>query len=201
MKYYCTRLILILPFIFLSQCKPGILPTEVPTEIEKTIEIEPSEDYLLVDTKKEILSIRRNGNAIAEFQNIAFGSSGAGIKLKRGDNITPLGKFSIGWITEQTRFKLFIGLNYPTLDYAERGLSQGIIKQKDFDQIRLALDQGKIPPQNTALGGLIGIHGLGKANFKIHQLVNWTSGCIALDNKQIENLHHLVHPKMTVIIR
>ena len=203
MKHCFARLILSIPLIFFSQCKSGILPTEVP-KTEKTIESEPgepSETYILVDTEKEILSIRQNGSNVAEFHNIAFGSSGVGIKQKKGDNITPLGKFSIGWITEQSHFKLFIGLNYPTLDYAERGLSQKIIKKKDFDHIRLALEQGKIPPQNTALGGLIGIHGLGKASLKIHKLANWTSGCIALDNKQIENLRRLVHPKMTVIIR
>lgn len=200
MKYYYVRFIFLIPFIFLSQCKPSVLPTEVP-KAERISEITEAGDYLLVDTKKEILSVRRNGNTVAEFQNIAFGSSGAGIKQKRGDDITPLGKFSIGWINEQSRFKLFIGLNYPSLDYAERGLSQKIIKQKDFDRIRLALEQGKIPPQDTALGGQIGIHGLGKANLKIHQLVNWTNGCIALDNKQMKELKTFVHLKMLVIIR
>ncbi len=202
MKDCYVRFILLIPVIFLSQCKPSVLPTEVSTA-ERTIESEITEarDCLLIDTKKEILSVRQNGKIVAEFQNIALGSTGAGIKQKKGDNITPLGKFSIAWITEQTRFKLFIGLNYPSLDYAERGLSQGIIKQKDFDRIRLALEQDKIPPQDTALGGQIGIHGLGKANLKIHQLVNWTNGCIALDNKQIEKLKPLIKLKMTVVIR
>lgn len=200
MKYSYARLVLILSLIFFSQCKPTVVPIKVP-EKEKDIESELPEDCLLIDTKKEILSVFKKGNAIAEFKNIAFGSSGSGIKEKRGDNITPVGKFNIGWITKKTRFKLFIGLNYPSLDYANRGLSRGIIKQKEFDKIRLSLEEGKIPPQNTALGGLIGIHGLGKSNLKIHQLVNWTNGCIALDNKQIEKLKSLIYLGMTVIIR
>ena len=95
----------------------------------------------------------------------------------------------------------FIGINYPSPADAERGLREGVIDEKTFQRIIAAHREGKIPPQNTALGGNIGIHGLGDANPNVHRLVNWTNGCIALDNAQIEELAQLVSPGMLLEIK
>ena len=58
------------------------------------------------------------------------------------------------------------------------------------------------PPQDTPLGGQIGIHGLGHGNPGIHNAgINWTSGCVALDNRQIEALRPWVKVGMRVEIR
>ena len=129
-----------------------------------------------------------NGDRPVEsFRQIALGSSGAGIKFKRGDNKTPLGVFRVGWINDHSRFKTFIGLDYPNPDYAERALRERRIDALTYERIRAAWSKGRTPPQDTPLGGQIGIHGVGAGNPGVHSAgINWTSGCIALDNRQID---------------
>jgi hypothetical protein len=61
--------------------------------------------------------------------------------------------------------------------------------------------KGRLPPQNTALGGRIGLHGLGRGDPKVHQQFNWTNGCIALTNEQIDQLLTWVGKGTRVSIR
>ena len=58
-----------------------------------------------------------------------------------------------------------------------------------------------MPPQQTALGGHIGIHGIGAGDPRIHEDFNWTSGCIALTNAQIDDLAGWVRLGMRVVVR
>ena len=60
--------------------------------------------------------------------------------------------------------------------------------------------QGQTPPQNTALGGYIGIHGLGNRDPAIHKKMNWTDGCIALTDEQIEQLAQWIDVGTRVVI-
>ncbi|HMR03171.1 MAG TPA: hypothetical protein PKA43_07355, partial [Candidatus Competibacter phosphatis] len=69
----------------------------------------PSEPWLLVDTKADNLVIMRGQRPVQVFHQVALGSSGAGLKFRRGDNKTPLGVFRVGWINDHSRFKKFIG--------------------------------------------------------------------------------------------
>ncbi len=138
---------------------------------------------------------------ITTFEKLAFGSGGVGMKVKRGDNITPKGTFAVGWVNGSSKFNIFIGLNYPNLEYAERAYRSGVIKEKAFLQIKDALNAGQTPPQHTPLGGYIGIHGVGKGSLEIHQAIDWTNGCVALDNGQITKLAKVVRKGMVVHIR
>ena len=65
---------------------------------------------------------------------------------------------------------------------------KGLIDKKTYRGIIKAHENNQVPPQNTPLGGMLGIHGLGKADRKIHEQMNWTHGCIALTNEQIIQL-------------
>jgi L,D-peptidoglycan transpeptidase YkuD (ErfK/YbiS/YcfS/YnhG family) len=53
--------------------------------------------------------------------------------------------------------------------------------QVEYDAIIEAINNDRLPPQNTALGGEIYIHGGGIDG-------NWTRGCIALTNEEMETL-------------
>mgnify|MGYP003396374948 FL=1 len=143
------------------------------------------------------------GNRPVEvFRWIALGSSGAGIKSGRGDNKTPTGVFRVGWVNDNSRFKTFIGLDYPNSNYAERALREHRIDQTTYERIQIAWANGHTPPQDTPLGGQIGIHGTGTGNSKVHSAgINWTSGCVALDNRQIDALRPWVKKGMRVEIR
>jgi lipoprotein-anchoring transpeptidase ErfK/SrfK len=92
-------------------------------------------------------------------------------------------------------------LNYPNLEYASLAYYDGRIDKATYQAIGNALREGKRPPQQTALGGYIGIHGIGAGDPYIHENINWTNGCVALTNQQIKRLLAWVKVGMRVEIR
>ncbi len=154
--------------------------------------------WLLVDTSKLTLEVKKGEETVETFKNIAIGKSGAGFKEFRGDEITPLGTFKIGWVNRKSHYYRFYGFDYPSRENVEKALADGLVSVKVYDSIVKAHDQDKVPPQNTPLGGQIGIHGLGRGDIKIHKMMNWTQGCIALTNDQIDRLDRWIK-KGTVV--
>ena len=144
--------------------------------------------WLLVDTKAHKIEVKKGELTLETLSGIAIGRKGAGLKSHRGDDITPYGNYRIGWVGEKSNFRKFYGLTYPSKQDAEIALKRGIISQSDYYSIAAAEQFNQIPPQNTPLGGQIGIHGLGAGDEKIHEIFDWTHGCIALTNAQIDHL-------------
>ena len=162
----------------------------------------PKEPWILVDTKTDQLKLMQGERPLQVFDKVALGSSGVGLKQRRGDNKTPTGVFRVGWVNDGSKFKRFIGLDYPNVEYAERAVRDGRIDHLTYEKIRRAWSSGERPPQNTALGGQIGIHGVGAGDPEVHSAgINWTSGCVALDNRQIDALRPWVKIGMRVEIR
>ena len=157
--------------------------------------------WLLVDTKARKIEVKKGDHTVETLHSIAIGRGGAGLKTHRGDNITPYGNYRIGWVGEKSSFRRFFGLTYPSVDDAEKALSRRIIDRPTYDRIVTAHQFNQIPPQNTPLGGQIGIHGLGRANARIHEVFDWTHGCIALTNPQIDHLSQLVETGTVVKIK
>jgi len=157
--------------------------------------------WLLVDTNALKIEVKRGEQTVDIIEGIAIGQSGAGQKSHRGDNITPAGEYRIGWAGERSTFHRFFGLNYPSTQDAENGLRKGIIDRGTYADIMNAHMSGHVPPQNTPLGGRVGIHGLGSASLKIHQSMNWTHGCIAMTDKQIDHLSQWINTGTLVKIK
>lgn len=157
--------------------------------------------WLLVDTKAHKIEVKEGSHTIETLQGIAIGRKGAGLKSHRGDDITPQGNYRIGWIGEKSNFRKFFGLTYPSTLDAQIALKRGTISQQDYYSIKTANELHQIPPQNTALGGQIGIHGVGAGDEAVHQLFDWTHGCIALTNSQIEHLSQWLDTGTVVKIR
>jgi murein L,D-transpeptidase YafK len=143
----------------------------------------------------------RGSHVLKVFDHIAIGRRGAGAKRWSGDNITPLGVFRVGWMKLSKHYNFFIGLNYPNLEYAQKAYRERRIDGIAYWRIRHALESDHTPPQDTQLGGYIGIHGLGKGDPYVHANFNWTSGCIALNNQQIQDLAGWVQVGTRVEIR
>jgi murein L,D-transpeptidase YafK len=143
---------------------------------------------IVIDTKALTLKVLRGGQEMLSFSDIAIGRYGASVDRRKGDHQTPLGHFSIAWITDNTSFHRFFGFRYPSKDYADRALKAGHLDKKTWAQIHRALAAGRLPPQDTILGGNLGIHGIGKGDIDIHKRYNWTNGCVALTNGQIDRL-------------
>lgn len=144
--------------------------------------------WVLVDTQNETVSVLQAGQTLLQLKGAAFGRGGVSALRQRGDGRTPLGSFHIVSINRDSHFHLYFGLNYPTLTQAEAAFEHGLIDQAAWDAIAQAIATGRLPPQDTPLGGNIGIHGVGNGSLQVHQRFNWTQGCVALTNAQIEKL-------------
>lgn len=154
-----------------------------------------NEDIELVVLRSEHqLLVKKNGMTLRTFK-VAFGSGGKKAKLREGDHTTPKGQYQINRMRNSDRFHLFLQLNYPNMNDAKRALKNHSISRQQYRDILDAHSQGKLPPQNTALGGAIGLHGIGletKDKIEIHQIADWTQGCIAMRNHEIEELSRYI---------
>ena len=175
---------LIMSFIFLS----------IPLQAGEPV-------WLLVDTQALNIEVKKGFKTLAIMNNISIGRNGAGVKQQLGDDITPVGTYKIGWVNNKSKFHKFYGFDYPSIDNANYGLKKGYLSNDSYDSIIKAHKLNKVPPQNTPIGGVIGIHGLGIASEKIHNLFNWTHGCIALTNRQIDKLSQWMNKGMLVTIK
>lgn len=109
----------------------------------------------------------------------------AGDKQREGDLATPEGEFYICEKNPASKYHRFLGVSYPNIEDAERGLREKLITQAEYDQIRGAILEKRCPPWKTALGGEVGLHGPCPN-------VTWTHGCIAMSVEQIERLYDLM---------
>lgn len=157
--------------------------------------------WLLVETDNRVLKVMDGDQVIEVFNKIAIGSRGADLEKARNDKKTPLGEYRIGWVNENSKFHRFFGLTYPNKENAKRAYLSGALNERAFRAILRAEMAEDVPPQNTALGGQIGIHGLGGANAMIHNEFDWTSGCIAMTDKQIDQLSPWIKKGTPVVIR
>lgn len=147
---------------------------------------------LLIHKQKRLLQYR-NGEVTREFQ-VSLGFTPIGPKMKQGDGKTPEGVYYIMNKNPKSRFHLSIGVSYPNIEDASKGLQAGLISRKQYSAIAKAIRHRRIPPQGTRLGGEIYIHGGGTQS-------DWTWGCIALSNEDITFLyrHIKVGDKVTIV--
>lgn len=157
--------------------------------------------WVLIDTQARTLSVMQGEKPTLVIPGISIGRYGATLAKHRGDHKTPIGDFRVAWIRADSPFYRFIGLDYPSLAYARRAHEEGRLSDKEWQAIRKAVARGQLPPQNTSLGGRIGLHGLGKGDPEVHQDFNWTNGCIAITNEQIDQLLTWVGTGTRVSIR
>jgi len=159
-----------------------------------SLEIYKSSQQLLV----------KEGDEIIKRYRIASGKGGNGTKRQSGDNMTPLGSYRIMDFNPNSRFHFFMLLNYPNSVDAWRGYKNQLISARQFKEIIIADKNNILPPQNTSLGGLIGLHGIGEESddtLSVHDWHNWTEGCVALTNTEIMELREFVSIGTTVLIK
>lgn len=157
--------------------------------------------WILVDTQKQILEIKLGEETVEVLKNIAIGRNGAGYKRRRGDEVTPIGEYTITWVNDKSQFYRFYGFDYPSVENAKKALANNLVTKKSYSSIIDAHQKNLLPPQNTKIGGKIGIHGLGDGNKRLHKTMNWTRGCIALTNEQIDLLDLWISKGTQVIIK
>jgi hypothetical protein len=112
----------------------------------------------------------------------------------------PEGEYRIAGPARRSRFHRFIPIDYPSPADAERGLAAGRISAAERDAIARAHAAGRLPPQDTALGGHLGLHGEGR-RWRGELDLDWTEGCVALADEAIELLAARVRPGTPVRIQ
>ncbi|MEM7687961.1 MAG: L,D-transpeptidase family protein [Pseudomonadota bacterium] len=132
-------------------------------------------DYLLVDKSDRLLIAYRAGQPIRAYRGIQFGDQPQGHKQFQGDERTPEGRYTIDWRNPQSRFHLSLRISYPNRD-----------------------DRAHAARYGRSAGGDIFIHGQPNQLRAGRMRGDWTDGCIALSNAEIEELWQLV-PDGTVI--
>jgi murein L,D-transpeptidase YafK len=135
-----------------------------------------------------------DGDKLVKAYPMALGFTPEGDKEKQGDGKTPEGDFFIFVKNPKSKFHLGLGVSYPSKEDAVRGLASGLINKSQHDQIVKAIETGKMPPQKTALGGEVYIHGGGVGR-------DWTWGCIALTDSDVEEISNAVEvgTKITIL--
>lgn len=137
-------------------------------------------DYILVEKAERRLTIFINDEAVRSYR-VALGKSPNGHKIKEGDLKTPEGIYFIDDRNRDSRFHLALHISYP-------------------NEIDLFFaDQLGISP-----GGNIMIHGTGDEYAwmgKYHAVHDWTDGCIAVTNEEIEEIWRLVPDGTKIVIR
>ena len=114
------------------------------------------------------------GKELIKTYNIRLGFNPVGHKQEEGDGKTPEGRYFITHHNPNSAFHLSLGLSYPNKNDKQLALAKGL-----------------------DVGSNIFIHG-GAKNFLTHLFLDWTDGCIAVYNHEIEEIYNLV-PDGTVI--
>ena len=128
-------------------------------------------DKVIVSKQNKTLQLMSNGSVLKSYP-VSFGANPVGHKIQEGDERTPEGKYLIDWRNPQSSFYLSLHISYPDSVDKENAAAAGLEP-----------------------GGLIMIHGM-RNRFgwigKIHRLYNWTDGCIAVTNKEMDEIWRAV---------
>jgi lipoprotein-anchoring transpeptidase ErfK/SrfK len=146
------------------------------------------EVWVDIDTSQRILSVMDGPITLRTFDNISVGRNGVTTEKVVKDRRTPLGSYRVRRINRESRFRLYFGFDYPNLEQAQVAFRAGRISYDQLKAIRKAHYLKQEPPFDTPLGGLIGIHGIGNGDARIHEDYDWTDGCIAVTNQEIDEL-------------
>ncbi|MDA8412563.1 MAG: L,D-transpeptidase family protein [Desulfobacteraceae bacterium] len=137
-------------------------------------------DKILIEKKERRLTLLSRGKVLKTYQ-IALGGNPDGPKERQGDNKTPEGTYVIDSRNRNSRYHRSLHISYPN--------------EKDKKRAR---ELGVSP------GGDIMIHGI-KNGYSwvgdMHAGVDWTKGCIAVTDEEIEEIDRLAPNGTTVEIR
>ncbi len=152
---------------------------------------------------KHLLRVKDGDTTVKEYK-CSVGKGGLGKRMIGGDNKTPAGVYHVVAMNSTSHFHFFIYLGYPDTQDAFDGLKSGLISKKEFTRIKEAEIKCEVPPSDTNLGGVIGIHGL-KNGLEwlghLHLLWDWTKGCIAVTDSEIDEIKTFCKVGTVVVIK
>lgn len=155
---------------------PALDPTTLPCDRITSLEVTKSTRTLVA---------RCEGGGERRF-TIALSRARSGPKRVRGDHRMPEGEYRVAGVPRASRFHRFVPIDYPSLADAELALAEGRIDRATHARIARAHEHGHMPPQDTPLGGLLGLHGEGRRWRGDSLHLDWTDGCVAMSDEWID---------------
>jgi murein L,D-transpeptidase YafK len=154
----------------------------------------PGEPRLVIWKSQYTLTLYKGMTPVKTYPAVFGKGYSDGDKRRTGDLRTPEGDFYICTMNPSKRFYKFMGLSYPGLKHAGYGLQERLITRSEYDKIKKAIDERQPPTWSTRLGGAIGIHGRTAVPDPVGApgVVNWTEGCIALSNADVDEIFSVV---------
>jgi murein L,D-transpeptidase YafK len=191
-KILLSSSIILLVLFGLSACQTiSSKPVQTTEKSQLTL---PLKDPRIVVFKKERRLDLYSDEKIVRTYKVGLGFSPVADKVREGDGATPEGDFYIFVKNSKSAYYLSLGVSYPNVEDAERGLRSKLITRAQYQSIVDANKKKTAPPQYTNLGGLIYIHGNGAGS-------DWTWGCVALENEQMKELYDAVAVGTPVTIK
>lgn len=128
-------------------------------------------DKVIIEKKVRKLTLYSKGQPIKSYK-VALGRNPEGAKEKEGDNKTPEGTYTIDTRNTKSSYHLALHVSYPNAQDIQRAKQKGV-----------------------SPGGSIMIHGIRNGLGwigKFHSKIDWTKGCIAVTNDEIDEIGRLV---------
>ena len=176
------------PFRFFRPTAVNVPPPPATADDDDHAAWAESEPYAVVVRKScRTLDLYRYGQRVRSYPAV-FGLNGSGKKVFEGDLRTPSGLYAIVDKRHHPRWRRFLLLDYPNTD--------------DMARWWTAMEAGDVPRRgdgHVGPGGAIGIHGTDKPGLNTRD-VDWTWGCISLQNADVEDLAMLVPVGTLVLI-
>jgi murein L,D-transpeptidase YafK len=128
-------------------------------------------DRIVVLKSARTMTLESNGHVLKTYK-VALGGAPIGAKERQGDHKTPEGDYIVDAKNARSQFYLALHISYPN-----------------------AADRARARMLGTSPGGDVEVHGLGKKYGWIgarHRLSDWTDGCVAVTNEEIEEIFKMV---------
>lgn len=148
----------------------GAARAEVPLEL-------PDIDYIRVEKSARTMALYTDGRLVHTIRGIQLGDAPVGAKRFEGDERTPEGRYSIDYGNPNSAYHLSLHISYPN-----------------------ARDTAYARARGRSPGGLIFIHGQPNTWPAGRVPGDWTDGCIAVSDKEIEVLWDAVVDGATIDI-
>lgn len=128
-------------------------------------------DRILVEKSRQRMTLYSNGKPLKVYA-VALGKGEPGKKARRGDLLTPVGNYSIRGRNPNSAAHLSLWISYPNEEDTARAASRGV-----------------------SPGSFIMIHGLMNGYGWVggfHRFMNWTAGCVAVTNSEMDEIWRAV---------
>lgn len=135
----------------------------------------------IVIVKSDRTMTLMSGERVVRIYKVALGKNPVGLKTRQGDHRTPEGLYAVDAKKSQSRFHLALHISYPN-----------------------EVDRKRAQQENVNPGGDVEIHGIENGLGwlgGLHRHVDWTDGCVAVTDSEIDEVWKVVAVGTPVEIR